>query len=209
MARSVESAAAERLKRRGGESDVVDRRVVERVEPPLQPARRHPGVPLRILLRDQRSQVEQIDERWPWNLGTQRRRRRAGCHARSPARRSPADAPVRSLPSRWGRSATPAYIGAGADSASPVLVSDRLCGRRCVARGGSGAKAGGSTRSIVRCIRRAADRPWRAPRGTPEIMRILGGLRPRRPKARRALLRPSARSNPRSLRPGAECVLDA
>ena len=65
--------AAERPQRRGGESDVVDRRVAEGVEPPLQPACCDARVAHRVLERDQCSELEQVAERWPRDLGAQRR----------------------------------------------------------------------------------------------------------------------------------------
>jgi hypothetical protein len=66
-------SAAECLQRRGGEGDVVDRRVAEGVEPPLQPACRDPRVARRVLERDQRGELEQIDKRGARDLGAQRR----------------------------------------------------------------------------------------------------------------------------------------
>ena len=152
--------AAERLQRRGGKGDVVDRRVVEGFEPPLQPARRDAGVPLRILLRDQRRQVEQVDECRAWDLGAQRR---LGDEEVAVLDRSLKDRPwvtLRRDPALrfWGRTATrtlpsrrlsferlagaqPAVLGLSASTVGRIgsLRSDccelmrfcRRCGRDC------------------------------------------------------------------------------
>ncbi len=64
--------AAERLQRRHGQCDVVDRRVVERLKPPPQPTRRNPAVPPRVLQRDQRRQVKELDQRRAPDLAQRR-----------------------------------------------------------------------------------------------------------------------------------------
>ncbi len=64
---------AEGLQRRDDERRLVDRAVDAGFEVALEPARRHPAAPTRIGLRDQRGELEQVDERRPRYLSTQHR----------------------------------------------------------------------------------------------------------------------------------------
>jgi hypothetical protein len=66
-------AAAERGEARDDQRGIVEGRLLVALEPALQPARRDTRVALRLLERDQRRQLEQLDEGRPRDLDPQRR----------------------------------------------------------------------------------------------------------------------------------------
>jgi hypothetical protein len=65
--------AAERLQAHRDEGDVVDGRVVADVEVAAKPASGDPAVAARVLLRDQRRQLEEVEQRGAGDLRPQRR----------------------------------------------------------------------------------------------------------------------------------------